>query len=89
MADIRSKGTGKVPPHLRDKTASGKQSRYTGQENPSESYQYPHIYPSHWVEQQYLPDEKKDTVWFKASNQGREKALWERLLKIRETYGKY
>lgn len=88
ISGIKSKGIGQVPPHLRDRTASGKQARYTGQENPSKDYKYPHDYPSHWVDQPYLPDDAKQSRWFKPGDQGREKALWERLLKIREAYTK-
>ena len=27
-------------------------------------YKYPHDYPGHWVEQQYLPDPIKDRVYY-------------------------
>ena len=27
-------------------------------------YKYPHDFPKHWVEQQYLPDEIVDTKYF-------------------------
>jgi putative ATPase len=83
MSHIRNFGAGSVPPHLRDKTASGKEAKYTGSHNASEEYLYPHDHPNHWVSQQYLPDDVRQKKWFKPGNQGREKALWERLMKIR------
>jgi putative ATPase len=83
MSHIRSNGAGSVPPHLRDKTASGKESRYSGSHNASEDYLYPHDHPNHWVHQDYLPDDVRNKRWFKPGDQGREKTLWERLLKIR------
>ena len=29
-----------------------------------QGYQYPHNYPNHWVKQQYLPDDLKDTKYY-------------------------
>ena len=28
------------------------------------TYKYPHSFPGHYVEQQYLPDEFKDSVYY-------------------------
>lgn len=86
-SDIQQNGIGTVPAHLRDKTANSKSARYLGVENASENYKYPHSYPYHWVDQQYLPDEKKDARWFEPGDQGREKKLWERLEALREALG--
>ena len=30
-----------------------------------QGYKYPHDYPGHWVDQQYLPDEMLGTVYYK------------------------
>ena len=30
----------------------------------NEGYKYPHDYPGHWVEQQYLPDKMLGTKYF-------------------------
>lgn len=54
-----------VPLHLRDthyKQAANKLG-HTG-------YQYPHHYPGHYVEQQYLPDKMKRHIFFIANEQG-------------------
>jgi putative ATPase len=85
---VKQAGVGKVPPHLRDKTASSKEARFTGRQDASKQYKYPHDYPAHWVKQDYLPEAVRSNTWFNAGDQGREKALWERLRLIRETFGK-
>lgn len=85
-SEIKNNGIGRVPPHLRDKTANAKQSRYLGVENASDDYHYPHSYDHHWTPQQYLPDEVKDKEWYEPGNIGRENKLWERLQTIKEAY---
>lgn len=82
-SEIRNNGAGTVPAHLRDKTANKLASRYLDVKNASADYRNPHVYPGHWTEQQYLPDEVKSRTWFKPGNDGRESTLWERLTKIR------
>ncbi len=79
----REKGTGPVPEHLRDKTANTKKSRYLEIENASENYKYPHDYPDHWVEQQYLPDALKQKRWYRPGDQGLEARRRERLDQIK------
>jgi putative ATPase len=82
-SEIKKRGIKDVPGHLRDKTANKLSSRYLDVKNASENYKYPHDYPSHWVEQQYLPDELKRSRWYKGGTEGREPKLIERLKKIR------
>lgn len=83
---IKEKGIGPVPPYLRDKTASGKESRYLGVENASEEYDYPHSHPHHWIAQRYLPEELEDASWYDPGEIGREGKLWKRLQKIKQEY---
>ncbi len=80
----KEKGTRPVPDHLRDKTANTKKSRYLEVENASDSYKYPHSYPDHWVDQQYLPDTLKDKRWYEPGDQGLEARRWERLRQIKK-----
>ncbi len=80
--EIQKKGTGEVPAHLRDMTANKLASRYMDIKNASDDYKYPHNYPDHWVDQQYLPEELKKKNWFEPGEEGREPKLWERLKKI-------
>src|SRR6056297_1148865 len=82
-SEIKKRGIKDVPNHLRDKTANKLSSRYLDIKNASDNYKYPHDYPSHWVEQQYLPDELKDRRWYSGGTEGREPKLIERLQKIR------
>lgn len=61
--DIKS---AEVPLHLRD-------AHYKGADKLGhKGYQYPHDYPGHYVEQQYLPDPIKKRVFFMANEQGTE-----------------
>jgi len=87
QSEIRKNGIGPVPAHLKDKTANSLSSRYLGVENASEDYKYPHSFPYHWVNQQYLPDDLQGKTWFEAGEQGREKKLWERIQAIKEKFG--
>ena len=52
---VRKKGNLEIPSYLRDAHYSGHEQLGRGV-----GYKYPHDYPGHFVEQQYLPDEIKD-----------------------------
>ncbi len=66
VADARINVT--VPEHLCD-------SHYSGHEQLGKGigYLYPHDYPNHFVEQQYMPNELKDKKYYIPSDQGQEK----------------
>lgn len=51
LAKVRETGNLPVPLHLRNAPTSLMKELNYGKE-----YKYPHDYPGHWVEQQYLPD---------------------------------
>ena len=59
LEDVESNDTGTIPMHIRNAVAKGmeKEGYHVG-------YKYPHDYKNHWVEQQYLPDARKDTKYF-------------------------
>jgi putative ATPase len=60
LAKVRETGNLPVPLHLRNApTSLMKELGY------SDGYKYPHDFPGHWVEQQYLPDELVGTVFWK------------------------
>ena len=60
LAKVRETGNLPVPLHLRNApTSLMKELGY------ADGYKYPHDYPNHWVEQQYLPDELVGTVFWK------------------------
>lgn len=58
MADVRAGRTGDYPRHLQNVHADG-----AGFER-EQGYLYPHSFPNHWVEQQYLPDAIRGHVYY-------------------------
>ena len=74
-ADVQSGKIGDIPRHLQNK-------HYDGADNPNKGqfYKYPHDYPNAWVDQQYLPDILKGSVYYeygKNKNEQAFKAYWE------------
>ena len=60
LAKVRETGNLPVPLHLRNApTSLMKDLGY------HDGYLYPHDFPGHWVEQQYLPEELKSTVFWR------------------------
>ena len=59
LEDVKSKDTGMIPMHIRNAPAEGME-----QFGYHEGYKYPHDYPGHWVEQQYLPDVMLGTKYY-------------------------
>mgnify|MGYP004421618901 CR=1 FL=1 len=59
LQDVKSKNTGEVPMHLRNAPIEQMESLGYHQ-----GYLYPHDFPGHWVEQQYLPDEMIGTKYY-------------------------
>ncbi len=59
LEDVKTKDTGKIPMHIRN--APVEQMKNFGYH---EGYLYPHDFPGHYVEQQYLPDEMLGTKYF-------------------------
>ena len=78
--DTIKEGKGiKVPNHLLDAHYEGSKNLDHGQD-----YKYPHDYPSHWVKQQYLPDDLKGTKFYSYQNNKVEqaaKAYWDLIKK--------
>lgn len=61
IAKVQETGNLPVPLHLRNApTRTMKDLGY------AKGYKYPHDYPGHWVEQQYMPDALKDVHFFEA-----------------------
>lgn len=59
LEDVSTKDTGTIPMHIRNAPAEGMSEFGYG-----EGYKYPHDYPGHWVEQQYLPDKMLGTKYY-------------------------
>ena len=77
---VRHRSDGKVPAHLRDSHYRGSEALGRGIE-----YRYPHNYPGGYVTQQYLPDDIKNDVFYQPTNHGSEKAIAERLSRLKNT----
>ena len=58
IADVKAGRVGSVPRELQNVHADG-----TGFER-EQGYLYPHEYPGHWVQQQYLPDELRNQRYY-------------------------
>ena len=63
LEDVKNKDTGEVPMHIRN--APIEQMKNLGYH---EGYLYPHNYPGHYIEQQYLPDEMVGTKYYDDSD---------------------
>ncbi|MBT3589398.1 MAG: replication-associated recombination protein A [Candidatus Marinimicrobia bacterium] len=73
LKNVKENGTPSVPLHLRNApTELMKNSDY------GKDYKYPHSYPDHFVNVNYLP-EKNNVSFYRPSNQGHEKWIKERL----------
>lgn len=59
LEDVSSKDTGEIPMHIRNAPAEGMEQFGYG-----DGYKYPHDYPGHVVEQQYLPDKMLGTKYY-------------------------
>ena len=59
LEDVNNKDTGTVPMHIRNAPVEDmkKEGYHVG-------YKYPHDYPGHYVEQQYLPDKMLGTKYY-------------------------
>nr|WP_231998883.1 replication-associated recombination protein A [Nocardioides baekrokdamisoli] len=80
MQDVRQGRIGQVPPHLRDAHYAGAKKLAHGV-----GYQYAHDAPYGVAEQQYLPDELVDAVYYEPTSLGAEAGVrerWERVRRI-------
>ncbi|HET9517157.1 MAG TPA: replication-associated recombination protein A [Actinoplanes sp.] len=78
VADVRAGRGGAVPRHLRDAHYPGAKGLGHGL-----GYRYPHDDSRGVVTQQYAPDELTDTDYYRPSEHGAERAIAERLPRIR------
>lgn len=67
MADAEKGGFGPVPVHLRDTHYKGSERLGSGK-----GYLYPHDFPGHWVQQEYMPPEVKGKQYYHPSDMGHE-----------------
>ncbi len=78
MSDIASGDTGDIPVSLKD-------GHYAGAKKLGKSigYKYPHSYPGHYIDQQYLPDKIKDKIYYTPGENKIEQAAAEYMKKIK------
>lgn len=83
IADVRAGKAGPVPTHLRD-------SHYVGAARLGHGvgYRYAHDSPHAVAQQQYLPDDLVDAVYYQPTSHGNEAALAERLVVLEELLGR-
>ena len=76
LADIEAGKSGNLPLHLKNQYSF----------DPSQGkYKYPHDFPGHWVDQQYLPDAIKDASYYHPQDTSQyEKMLGERYYAIKK-----
>ncbi len=78
MADVERGIGGDIPRQLQNKHFDGEDAEVKGQ-----NYLYPHSYPIHYVNQQYLPDNIKNKVYYKFGDNKNEQAFKEYWSKIK------
>lgn len=78
LKDVEDKQTGEVPLHLRNAPAKGMSDLGYGK-----GYKYAHDYPGNYVEQEYLPDKIRGTIYYEPYSNGYEEKIKEWLDKKR------
>lgn len=77
MQDVKSGKAGKIPRQLQNMHYDGEDNKNKGQ-----FYLYPHSFPNHYVQQQYLPDNIKDAQYYVPGENKMEQAAkeyWDRI----------
>ncbi|MFZ5943337.1 MAG: replication-associated recombination protein A [Bacillota bacterium] len=78
--DIKAGKNGPVPLHLRDAHYKGARELEHGR-----NYLYPHNYPGHYVQQQYLPDILVDQIYYIPSMEGKEDNIYKKFFNKTES----
>lgn len=78
QADVRAGKAGPIPRELQNVHADSTEHKR------EQNYKYPHSYPNHWVDQQYLPDALVGTHYYEYGDNKMEqaaKAYWDAIKK--------
>lgn len=78
LQDVETKRTGEVPLHLRNAVVKG-----MGDLGYGKGYKYAHDYEGNFVQQEYLPEEMRGTVYYQPSANGYEAKIKEWLERVR------
>jgi putative ATPase len=79
-AELKASGSLPVPLHLRNAP-----TELMAREGYGKGYRYPHDFPGHVTEQDYLPDALKGRRFYEPSDEGEERRIKERLERWRRT----
>jgi putative ATPase len=79
LEDVSKRNTGEVPMHLRNAVTSGMKDLGYGK-----GYKYAHDFPGNIVDQEYLPDEMRGTVYYNPTGNGYELKIKDWLEKRRK-----
>ena len=77
MADVKKGNFDPIPRQLQNKHYDGEDAEIKGQH-----YVYPHDFPNHWTQQQYLPDKLKNTKYYEYGtnkNEQAHKEYWDKI----------
>ena len=77
MQDVKNSPPEPVPLHLRNAP-----TKLMEQEGYGKDYKYPHDFPQHFIDETYLPKNKKEKIYYKPTELGYEKTIKERLEKL-------
>ncbi len=78
LEDVERGGVTEVPAHLKDASRDGVALGHgTG-------YRYPHDYPEHWVQQQYLPGALQGRAYYRPGDLGYEQSIRQALTRLRQ-----
>jgi putative ATPase len=78
LSDLENESIGDIPKHLKDAHYDGASKMGRGIE-----YRYPHSYPNHYVEQQYLPENIRNKKYYDFGDNKFERATMEYWSKIK------
>jgi len=84
LSDVKNKPLYQVPLHLRNAPTNLMKEIGYGKE-----YKYPHDFEHHFIEENYLPEELKNQIYYEPTEQGQEKNLKERLKNLWKNRKKY
>lgn len=82
LKDIKNGKVYSIPRHLQNIHCDSDEKN----ENDIPEYKYPHDFKNHWVNQQYLPNEIKNTKYYYPGENKNEKAFAENLEKIKRQF---
>lgn len=77
LEDVKNSRPEPVPLHLRNAPTNLMKEQGYGQ-----NYKYPHDFPEHFIEEQYLPENKQGKIYYQPTDLGFEKTLRDRLNRL-------